>query len=289
MILDFIYNFHPSRVLLDFGVIKIYWYGLFIFLGMISGFFTYLFLAKKLKIEMRHVFDSFFWSILIGLIGARLFYVFYYFDYYFHNPLKIVAFWDGGISILGGAVFGFLALFIYVKINKQNIFKFLNIASIALIVGQIFGRFGNYFNQELFGIPTNFFLKIPIDLQNRPLGFEGYSFFAPLFFYEILANIFILLILILYFKKGLKNNLESGIVMKNINVKTFRANMKTFLFIDNGGICFIYINAYCVLRFVLEFFRLGENKFYAVSYNQLVILLILLLVNIFWLLRKNKK
>ncbi len=289
MVLDFFYNFYPNRVLFDFGVFKIYWYGLFIFIGLIASFTVYYFLSKKQNIEKKHIFDSFFWMILFGFIGARLFYVLYYFLYYLKNPLKIFAFWDGGIAILGGFIFGLIALFVYCKKNKQNIFKILNILSISVIVGQIIGRIGNYFNQELFGLPTNFFLKIPISLENRPIGFEKYNFFMPLFLYEMFFNLTILLILFLYYKKSLKNNLGQGIMMKDVNVKTFRANMEKLTFIEKGGIFFIYINLYCLLRFILEFFRLGENKFYGVSYNQIMVAFILLVFNSVWFFKIRKK
>ena len=289
MVLDFFYNFYPNRVLFDFGVFKIYWYGLFIFIGLIASFTVYYFLSKKQNIEKKHIFDSFFWMILFGFIGARLFYVLYYFLYYLKNPLKIFAFWDGGIAILGGFIFGLIALFVYCKKNKQNIFKILNILSISVIVGQIIGRIGNYFNQELFGLPTNFFLKIPISLENRPIGFEKYNFFMPLFLYEMFFNLIILFILFLYYKKSLKNNLGQGIMIKDVNVKTFRANMEGLTFIEKGGIFFIYINLYCLLRFILEFFRLGENKFYGVSYNQIMVAFILLVFNSVWFFKIRKK
>lgn len=289
MVLEVFYNFYPNRVLFDFGIIKIYWYGLFIFIGLVASFITYYLLLKKQNIEKNHIFDSFFWMVLFGFIGARLVYVLYYISYYLKNPLEIFAFWDGGIAILGGFVFGLLSLIVYCKIKKINIFKILNIASISIIIGQIIGRIGNYFNQELFGVPTNFLLKIPISLENRPAGFENYVFFMPIFLYEIFFNLIILLILFLYYRKAIKNNLGQGMLMKNINVKTFRANMEKLTFIEKGGIFFIYINLYCLLRFVLEFFRLGENKFYGVSYNQIVITLVLLVFNGVWFFKIRKK
>ncbi|MEZ7821260.1 MAG: prolipoprotein diacylglyceryl transferase [Patescibacteria group bacterium] len=287
--LDLIYNFYPSRVLFDFGIIKIYWYGLFIFIALLVSFFTYYLLSKKQNVEKKYIFDSFFWSVLFGLIGARLFYVLYYFSYYLKNPVEIFFVWDGGLAILGGFVSGFIALFIYCKIKKIDILKTLNTVSVALIIGQIIGRIGNYFNQELFGLPTNFFLKIPISLENRPVGYEGYTFFMPLFLYEILFNLIILFILFLYYKRFFKNNLNQGMMIKNVNVKTFRANMEKLTFIEKGGIFFIYINFYCLLRFVLEFFRLGENKFYGISYNQIVITVILLIFNGIWFFKIRRK
>lgn len=288
---DFFYNFYPSRVLFDFGVIKIYWYGLFIFIGLVTSFIVYYFLSKKQNIEKNHIFDSFFWMILFGFIGARLAYVLYYIFYYLKNPLEIFAFWDGGMAILGGFVFGLLSLIIYCKIRKINIFKILNIAPISIIIGQIIGRIGNYFNQELFGLPTDFLLKIPISIENRPVGYENFNFFMPLFLYEIFFNFLILIILLVYYKKSTKNNLNDGLMMKNINVRKFRSNMNNLLFIEKGGIFFIYINLYCILRFILEFFRLGENNVYNISYNQIFIVLVLIIFNTIWFLniRKNKK
>lgn len=288
MILDSFYNFYPSRVLLSIGNINIYWYGLFVFLGMLAGFCVYYALLKKQKTEKRFIFDSFFWCILMSLIFSRLFYVLYDLKYYISNPLKIFAIWDGGIAIFGGIIAGFVTLYLYCKKNNLKLAKFLNTASIALVVGQIIGRFGNYFNQELYGLPTNFFLKIPIAIENRIAGYTDYTFFMPLFFYEILANIIVLIILLRLYKKGANRDLNAGIMMKNITVKTFRSNMKKIIFVEKGGIFFVYINLYCAIRFILEFFRLGEPKFLNISINQYVIAVILIVVNIVWCL-KNKK
>ncbi len=289
--LNFIYNFYPDRVLFDFGIFKIYWYGLFIFISSIVSFLVFYFLAKKEKIEKRRIFDIFFWVVLFGVIGARFFYVLYYLSYYIKNPLEIFIISNGGLAIFGGLVFGFLSLFVYCKIQKQNLSKILNIVSMSLLSGQIIGRFGNYFNQELFGLPTNFLIKIPISLSNRPVGYEGYNFFIPLFLYEIFFELLILIILFFYYKKSKKNNLNQGMMMKNINVKTFRSNMEKLTFIEKGGIFFMYINFYCILRFILEFFRLGENKFFNISYNQIVITIVLFIFNSFWFfkIRKNKR
>ncbi len=257
----------------------------------VCWFYFVLHSFKKANIEKRFAFDSFFWSVLIGVVFSRLFYVFYDIKYYIANPLKIFAFWDGGIAVFGGIISGFITLYLYCKKNKLKFANFINTASIALIIGQIIGRFGNYFNQELYGLPTDFFLKIPISLENRIAGYTEYNFFMPLFFYEILANILILIVLLKYFKRGLKNDLNSGVTMKNISIRTFRANMKKFLFIENGGIFLIYINSYCAVRFVLEFFRLGEPKFFNVSINQFIAVFVLIAINLVWFLknRKNNK
>lgn len=285
--MNLIYNFYPNRLLASISGINIYWYGLFLFFAVIVGLMVFLQLSKKEKIDKNISYDLFFYSMIFGVIGARLFYVLYFLEDYLKNPIEILKIWNGGMSILGGVCFGFLGLFFLCKIKKIGFKKILNISVIVLVSAQIIGRIGNYFNQELFGIPTSFFLKIPIEKMNRPLEYINAEFFTPLFFYEIFFNLILLGILLFLFNKKNKNNLEIGIVSKELKLKDFRKNMKLLVSIENGFIFYFYLNYYLILRFVLEFFRVSEPKMFYFTYNQIVCILVLLIVDSYLLLKKK--
>ena len=285
--MDFFYNFYPNRILFSAFGLSIYWYGFLIFLSVLFSFFVFYKLAKKENIEKNNIFDIYFYTTLFGLIGARIVYIFYQLGYYISNPLEILKFWNGGMSIIGGIMFGSLTLYFICKKRNINLTKILNILPITLLVAQIIGRFGNYFNQELFGIPTSFFLKIPIDKINRPTQYSNSEFFTPLFFYEIFFNIILLIILFILLKRKNKNNLNTGIISKELKLKDFRKQMDSLVFIEKGGILFIYINYYFILRFILEFFRINEPKILFFSVNQALSLVILIAFNLYWFLKKK--
>jgi len=286
--MDFLYHFIPNRIMFSIFNINIYWYGFFIFCGAILGFLIFYKLAKKEKIQEKDIYDIFFYCFLFGIIGARLGYFFYDIQYYIQNPLAIFKFWEGGMSIIFGIISGVITLYIICKRRKIEFMKILNILPIPMLVAQILGRLGNYFNQELFGIPTSFFLKIPIQENLRPEQYKNETFFTPLFLYEIIFNIILLIILSLLLRKKYKNNLENGIISKELKAKDFRKSMNLLAFIDKGGIILIYINYYFILRFILEFFRIGEPKVLFLTLNQLLSIIVLVIFNIFWF-RKNEK
>lgn len=285
--MNFFYTFIPNKILLTVFNINIYWYGLFVFIGVLLGFIVFYLLLKKEKIESKNIYDIFFYIIIFGFLGARFTYLFYDLSYYINNPVEIFKFWNGGMSIIGGIIFGFMSLYIICKKRKIDLIKILNIIPIPLLIGQIIGRFGNYFNQELFGLPTSFFLKISIEKINRPTQYADSEFFMPLFLYEIIFNIILLIILLILYKLKNKNNLESGVISKEIKLKDFRKKMSSLVFIEKGGMFFIYINYYFILRFVLEFFRTGEPKVLFFTLNQVISLIIILSFDVYFLTRKK--
>jgi len=285
--MNFFYTFIPNKILFTIFNINIYWYGLFIFLGVLFGFIVFYSLLKKEKVESKNIYDIFFYTLICGFLGARFAYLFYDLDYYIKTPVEIFKFWNGGMSIIGGIIFGFTSLYIICKKRKIDLIKILNIMPIPLLIGQIIGRFGNYFNQELFGLPTSFFLKIPIEKINRPIQYADSEFFTPLFLYEIIFNIILLIILLILHKLKNKNNLENGVISKEIKLKDFRKKMSSLVFIEKGGMFFVYINYYFVLRFILEFFRIGEPKILFFTLNQVISLTIILSFDVYFLTRKK--
>lgn len=140
-----------DSIALDLGFIKIYWYSIFILIGIISACFIIIRQAKKKKIEEDFIVDLLFYGILAALVGARLYYVLFNLDYYLSNPLEIFMVWNGGLAIHGGIILGLITVILMCKKHKVNIIKVLDILVLGIIIGQAIGRWGNFFNSEAYG------------------------------------------------------------------------------------------------------------------------------------------
>jgi len=170
------------------------------------------------------------WLLVPGIIGARTYHVIDYWDYYSEIPIEILKIWQGGLGIYGGIAGGLIGLLIYRQIHKQGIrlLPTLDVIVFALLIAQEIGRLGNFFNQELFGLPTTLPWGIWIDPENRLPGFEQFTRFHPLFAYEAIANILLL-----------------GLMWKLIGQKR-----------KLGYFFSLYLIGYGLIRFCLDFLRL---------------------------------
>lgn len=171
------------------GPFVIRWYGVTAALGVVAGYAYLLAIAGRLNID-RSVFERIFPSLVFfGLIGARLYHVVNEAAFYSAHPLLILAIWRGGLGIHGGVIAGGLVLLYFAKKYKIAFFGLADAIMPALMLGQALGRWGNFFNQELFGAPTTLPWGIFIDAAHRPPGFESFSHFHPAFLYEFLWNL----------------------------------------------------------------------------------------------------
>jgi phosphatidylglycerol:prolipoprotein diacylglycerol transferase len=258
--------------------IDIYWYGFFLFLASLSAFLIYYFLLKKRNKDTNFIANSFLIVFISGFLGTRLGFIFLNFNYFLNNPLEILSFSAGGMAILFGIVLSFIVYYLFCLKNKYNFWNLLNFFAIPLCVAQIIGRFGNYFNMELYGIETS--LPWAILIEN--------SYHHPLFLYEILANISILILIIILYKKTSEPDLKKGIY-KITNVKDFKKSMKKDPFFYNGGIFFLYLNLYLFFRFLIEFLK-PDIKYFNLTFLQYVIIIMLILFNLlFFKHQKNEK
>ncbi len=265
--MHFLHNYNPDPVLLQIGQITIYWYGLMMLIAILSGIAVTIKLAhKKYRIDSEKVWDLAFWLVIGALVGARLYHVALEFDYYFNYPADIIKIWQGGIAIHGAWLGGFVALFFWCKKNKERMLKWLDLLAPGLILGQAIGRWGNYFNQELFGRPTDLPWSIPIDPVNRPPGFEQFEYFHPTFWYESFANLIVFFILLRIFAK-----------------KKFE-----------GQVFWHYLLFYSLIRAGLELLRIDDTLIVAgMRWPQLfsiitAILAAVFLARSFWLLRRGR-
>lgn len=230
---SFLHNFLPQPILFHQGIITIYWYGLFIVLGIIASLILILFLARRFKIDSEKIWDLSFYLVLFGIIGARIYEIFLEFPYYYANPSQIIKIWEGGLAIHGAIIAGAITLFVFVKKNHLDFWQLMAIIAPGLALGQAIGRYGNWFNQELFGLPTNLPWGIPIAIENRPLEFISQEFFHPTFIYESLGLLLISIFLFILLYRQ-KNSLTKKMAMR---------------------IGAYYLAAYSVLRFSLEFIK----------------------------------
>lgn len=143
-----------DRVAIDLGPIQIYWYSIFVFLGLLLASIIIFREAKKRKINEDFMVNLICDSIIIGLVGARLYYVLFNLSYYLSNPIEILAIWNGGLAIHGGVFAALIFIILYCKKHRINILQILDIVVVGLIIGQAIGRWGNFFNSEAYGLVT---------------------------------------------------------------------------------------------------------------------------------------
>ena len=217
----------PGDTFLNLGFLTIRWYGLLISISVVIGLFISKKLAKSRNINPQYISDILPSLIISSIIGARAYYVIFEWRQYsgnnfftsfdlFNNSIQIPSFlaiWQGGIAIHGGLIGGFLCILFFCKSKNIHLKTFIDILIPSIILGQSIGRWGNFFNNEAFGIPTDLPWKLFVPIQNRPIEFINYQFFHPTFIYESLWNflIFILLITIFY-QQNNKNSVRPGFI-----------------------------------------------------------------------------
>lgn len=175
-------------------------------IAVLSGIFFSNFVRRKFYSEIKenNFFDLAFVSIISGFIGARLYYCLFSFSYYSKHVLEIFDFRQGGLSIHGGILFGLVFGILFAKVKKLPILKFVDIFAYGVILAQAIGRWGNFFNSEAFGKPTEIFCKLYIPINHRPLEYINYEYFHPTFLYESVLNLLIFLILFFVLRKVFK-------------------------------------------------------------------------------------
>lgn len=202
----------PGEIAFTIFGIPIHFYGLLIALALSVGVLFSDFVAKKYYSELPAdvIFDISPYIIIGAIFGARLYYCLLNLDYFSSHLDEIIQIWQGGLSIHGGILGGVFAGGLYCKSHKLPILKICDIFSYGLILGQAIGRWGNFFNCEAFGRPTENFLKLYIPIYNRPLDFLQYKYFHPTFLYESVLNLIIFFVL--YFIIRRISGRKSGLV-----------------------------------------------------------------------------
>lgn len=200
---------------ISIGGFSIAYYGIIIAFGMVCGYLLVSWQAKRTGQDSEMYLDLALWDIVFAVIGARVYYVIFSWDYYSKNPKEIINTRGGGLAIYGGVIAGVLTTLVFSKIRKVSFFKLVDTACAGLLVGQIIGRWGNFFNREAFGGYTNNLFAMQLkradvnqsnithDMIKHIVDIDGVSYIQvhPTFLYESLWNVAVLLLIILFTKK----------------------------------------------------------------------------------------
>ena len=247
-----------------FGI-DIHWYSILILIGIIIGLILVEKEAKKFKYPKDLIFNIAFWTIIMGIIGARLYYVIFNFSYYKNNLLEIFAIWNGGLAIHGGLIAGVLTVIFFARKYYLNFLKLLDMAAPSIILAQAIGRWGNFFNGEAHGIATTY-----TQLKNLFVPefiIEGMNiggiYYLPTFYFESLWCLLGFVVLIL---------------------------IKKYKYIKIGATTSLYLMWYSLGRFFIEAWRTDSLMLGGFKVAQIisVILFIAGLAYLIYLSRKGK-
>lgn len=203
----YLHNVPKTIMIGNFGIAL---YGIVIALGMLLGLTLAAKIAGLSGEDPDTVWDLAAVLIVFSVLGARIYYVIFMWDYYKDNPAQIFNIRGGGLAIYGGIITGVLTTYIYCKVKKKKFALIMDILVNGLLVGQILGRWGNFFNREVFGEYTNnlFAMRIPVSMvRERDISAsiaahmtEGTNYIQvhPTFLYEGMWNLAILVFLLLY-------------------------------------------------------------------------------------------
>jgi len=241
----------------------IHFYGIIIVLGAVIGAWLAAREARRRGHNSDIVWDLLIYLMLGGIAGARLWHIFTptanilvrdpttgamvnpYFAGGTIHILDILTIWKGGLGIPGAVIGGAIVLYFYARANQLNFAEWADIAAPSLALGQAIGRWGNYFNQELYGAPTNLPWKIFIDPAHRLAGYQNVEYYHPLYFYETLWNLFNMVLLIWIARRYMDR-------------------------VKAGDIFLVYLIVYPVGRFFLDFLRLDASIINGLNINQAV-------------------
>lgn len=226
----------PSQILFTIFGVNIYYYGVIMALAISVGVLISDWIGTKyFALKKETIIDLAPYLIIFGILGARLYYCILNYDFYLRFPTEIIAIRHGGISIHGAILGGAFGLWIYSIRHKLNFLKLCDVSAIGLSIAQAIGRWGNFFNSEAFGSPTNLPWKLYIAPQYRPIPYQDVQFFHPAFLYESILDVIIFVILFA--------------ITKSEKIK------------KDGNIALIYLILYSIVRIFVESFRLDSVKY----------------------------
>ena len=190
------------------------YYGITIGIGMLMGILIASWQAKRIGLNPDHITDVAMYGIVLGVIGARIYYVIFSWDMYKDDLASIFNLREGGLAIYGGVIAAIITVIVFAKVKKLSAPLLFDAAGVGLVTGQAIGRWGNFFNREAFGEYTDNFLamRLPLDavrnsdvtdlMREHMETIDGVDFIQvhPTYLYESLWCLMVLVIMILYTK-----------------------------------------------------------------------------------------
>lgn len=253
-----------NRVAFNIFGFNVYYYSLCILLGVIVAYILITREGKKQGLPKEFISDLIFYTLIIGILGARVYYCVFNLDYYLANPSEILKIYNGGLAIHGGVIAGLIFVYFYTKEKNVSFIKILDIVAPAVIIAQSFGRWGNFFNQEAHGGITTYQnlknMHIPEFIING-MHIEGKYYYPTFFFESIWCLIGFIILMIARRNKNLRKGFQIG-----------------FYFIWYG-----------IGRFFIEAFRTDSLMFLGLKIAQIVSLIGILIGIIIIVTNRNKK
>ena len=195
----------PGPILVKIGFLTIRWYGLLIASAVLIGVSLSQYLAKRRNVNPELLSDLSIWLVIGAIPAARIYYVLFQWAEYAQHPERIIAIWQGGIAIHGAIIGGVVAALIFAKLKQVSFWQLADLVAPSLILGQAIGRWGNFFNSEAFGSPTNLPWKLYIPPEHRPPELVSFEYFHPTFLYESLWDLMVFALLMTLFFRSLRS------------------------------------------------------------------------------------
>lgn len=200
-----------NPVAFQIGNFEVRWYGILIAFGVIVAILLASYNCKRKDVDFDVILDGFFVAFPAAIIGARAYYVIFEFQNYRDNIIDIFNIRKGGLAIHGGLIGAFLAVYIYSKIKKIKILKYLDVGAPSIILAQAIGRWGNFMNSEAHGgeVSYEFISKFPSFIE-KGMNIGG-VYYHPTFLYESIWNLIVCIVLLTILYK--KRHNHDGIVI----------------------------------------------------------------------------
>ncbi len=249
-----------NPIMFDFGLVSIRWYSFFILISFVIGGYLAIKEAKKWNISEDFMINLAFYLIPISILGARLYYVAFNWDYYKENLIEIIKIWNGGLAIHGGIIAGFLFLVLYCHKYKIRVLRMMDILVVSLILGQAIGRWGNFMNGEAYGPATTLAFLQSLHLPKFIIDgmYINGTYYQPTFLYESLWNL-VGFILLLQIRKRRYNKI--------------------------GQVTGFYFIWYGIGRFLIEFLRQDALMFHGFRVAQIASVIMVIVGLLLFILR----
>ncbi len=255
------------------GPLYVRFYGVILMLGVVAAAYLADREANRRNMNTDFLWDSLFWMVIGGVIGARLWHVLtpspslvaqgVTTAYYFSHPLEAIAVWRGGLGIPGAVIGGLTALYVLAKRRNQDFLDWIDVLAPALPLGQAIGRWGNFVNQELYGAPSDLPWAITIAPENRLAEYANYATYHPIFLYESLWSL-----ATVFFLFWLARNFQEKLLP--------------------GDLFLVYLITYPTIRIALDFLRLDASEVAGFNANQTAMAIVLLISAATLFLRHRK-